>query len=97
MNVSWRDHVLKSTYFLFETNKRNATLFSIPTDCCCCFYTNPLHLPPKVTTYVAAAVAPLVLGGYLPLGSLVASPCEGLLEGGKAAEFAVAVLSEVNI
>lgn len=46
---------------------------------------------------MAAAVAPLVLEGYLPLGSLVASPCEGLLEGGKAAEFAVAVLSEVGI
>lgn len=45
---------------------------------------------------MAAAVAPLVLGGYLTLESLVASPCEGLLEGGKAAEFAVAVLSEVG-
>ncbi|CAM9283329.1 unnamed protein product [Ascophyllum nodosum] len=51
---------------------------------------------PQATTYVAAAAASLVLGGYLDFGSLVASPCEGLLEGGKAAEFAVVTLSELK-
>ena len=45
---------------------------------------------------MATALAPLVLGGHLALGPLLASPCEGLVEGGKAAEFAVVAIKQVR-
>lgn len=46
---------------------------------------------------MAAALAPLVLAGHLALGPLLASPCEGLMEGGKAAEFAVVAVKQVRV
>lgn len=52
--------------------------------------------PNKAAEYVATALAPLVLGGYLHLGPLLVSPCEGLMEGGKAAEFAVVAIQQVH-
>ncbi|CAM9611619.1 unnamed protein product [Pylaiella littoralis] len=51
---------------------------------------------PQVSQYVATALAPLVLGGHLELGPLLASPCESLMEGGKAAEFAVVAIKQVR-
>lgn len=45
---------------------------------------------------MATALAPLVLGGHLALGPLLASPCEGLMQGGKAAEFAVVAIKQVR-
>ncbi|CAN0152737.1 unnamed protein product [Laminaria digitata] len=51
---------------------------------------------PQAAKYVAAAAAPLVLGGHIPFAALVGSPCEGLLEGGKAAEFAVLAIAQVK-
>ena len=45
--------------------------------------------------YVADAAAPLVLGGHISFAALVSSPCAGLLEGGKAAEFAVLAIVQV--
>lgn len=50
----------------------------------------------QATQYVASALAPLVLGGHVKLGPLLASPCEGLMEGGKAAEFAVVAIKQVR-
>lgn len=50
----------------------------------------------QAVQYVAAALAPLVLGGHLSLGPLLSSPCELLMEGGKAAEFAVVAIKQVN-
>lgn len=46
---------------------------------------------------MATALAPLVLGGHIALGPLLASPCEGLMEGGKAAEFAVVAIKQVRL
>ena len=46
---------------------------------------------------MATALAPLVLGGYIALGPLLASPCEGLMEGGKAADFAVVAIKQVRL
>ncbi|CAM9691739.1 unnamed protein product [Scytosiphon promiscuus] len=51
---------------------------------------------PQAVTYVASALAPLALGGHVKLGPLLASPCEGLMEGGKAAEFAVVAIKQVK-
>eukprot|EP00903_Cladosiphon_okamuranus_P012976 g12110.t1 len=51
---------------------------------------------PQAAQYVATALAPLVLGGHIALGPLLASPCEGLMEGGKAAEFAVVAIKQVK-
>lgn len=51
----------------------------------------------QAAQYVATALAPLVLGGHLALGPLLASPCEGLMEGGKAAEFAVFAVKQVRV
>lgn len=45
---------------------------------------------------MASALAPLVLGGHVAMGQLLASPCEGLMEGGKAAEFAVVAIKQVR-
>lgn len=45
---------------------------------------------------MAAVVASLVLAGHLALGPLLAEPCEGLLEGGKAASFAVICMGQVR-
>ena len=44
---------------------------------------------------MAAAAAPLVLGGHVAFSALVGSPCGGLLDGGKAAEFAVLAIGQV--
>lgn len=54
--------------------------------CCICL---------QVEEWVGAVMAPLALGGYLSLGPLLAQPCEGLLEGGKAASFAVIAMGQV--
>eukprot|EP00752_Nemacystus_decipiens_P002138 g2038.t1 len=51
---------------------------------------------PQAAQYVATALAPLVLGGHVALGPLLASPCQGLMEGGKAAEFAVVAIKQVK-
>ncbi|CAN0167845.1 unnamed protein product [Ectocarpus sp. 4 AP-2014] len=51
---------------------------------------------PQATQYVASALAPLVLGGHVKLGPLLSSPCDGLMEGGKAAEFAVVAMKQVK-
>ena len=45
---------------------------------------------------MATALSPLVLGGHVALGPLLSSPCEGLIEGGKAAEFAVFAIKQVR-
>lgn len=50
----------------------------------------------KAEEYVAAVVTPLSLGGHLSLGPFLATPCEGLLEGGKAASFATLVMARVK-
>lgn len=44
---------------------------------------------------MAAVVAALSLSGHLSLGPLLATPCEGLLEGGKAASFAAIAMAQV--
>lgn len=80
-------------------------LFTFPFTCAC---RTSRNVPPrprplrhglftnKAAQYVATALAPLVLGGHLELGPLLASPCEGLIEGGKAAEFAVVAIKQVR-
>lgn len=55
-----------------------------------------LPLSQKAEDYVAAVVAPLALGGYLSLGPFLATPCAGLLEGGKAASFATLTMATVK-